>query len=143
MTISARNQLSATVKSIKKGVSNDVIELLLGDSQTLYSVITSESTQNLELAIGKSVFAIFKAPSVILTTDTDLILSSRNQLQGEVVQIIEGAVNAEVIVKTQGNVEIAAIITEASLKSLALQVGTKVTAMIKASSVIIGAKKAH
>lgn len=102
MTISARNQLSATVKSIKKGVSNDVIELLLGDSQTC-SVITSESTQNLELAIGKSVFALFKAPSVILTTDTDLILSSRNQLQGEVVQIIEGAVNAEVIVKkTQG-----------------------------------------
>lgn len=141
MTISARNQLPATVKSIKKGATNDVIVLSLAAGETLTAVITAESTENLGLQIGSPAIAIFKAPAVILSTDNDLILSSRNQLKGTVQQITDGAVNAEVIVKTDAGTELAAIITETSLKRLGLQTGSKVTALIKASNVILGVKR--
>ncbi len=141
MTISARNQLQATVKSIKKGATNDVIELSLAAGETLVAVITSESTANLGLQIGSPAIAIFKAPAVILSTDNELILSSRNQLKGTVQQIIDGAVNAEVIVKTNAGTELTAIITETSLKRLGLKIGSEVTALIKASNVILGVKR--
>ncbi|MGR6979964.1 TOBE domain-containing protein [Testudinibacter sp. P27/CKL/0425] len=141
MTISARNQLQATVKSIKCGAVNDQIELTLNGGETLVSVITSESTQKLGLKADSNVVAIFKAPSVILSTDSELLLSARNQLQTTVEQITHGAVNAEVLVKTQGGVSITTIITEQSAKNLALEVGSAVNVLIKASHVILGVKK--
>lgn len=140
MAISARNTLNAIVKSIKKGMTNDVIELCLESGESLVSVITTESTEKLGLNIGSSAVAIFKAPSVILSTDNDLILSSRNQFSCEVISIKNGVVNAEVTVKTQGGIELVAVITEASLVNLGLNLGTKVTALIKSSSVILGVK---
>ncbi|TNH03379.1 TOBE domain-containing protein [Testudinibacter sp. TR-2022] len=141
MTISARNQLAASVKSIKSGAVNDQIELTLNGGETLVAVITSDSTQKLGLSEGSSVVAIFKAPSVILSTDTDLILSARNQLQAHVEKITHGAVNAEVLVKTTGGVAITTIITEQSVKNLALEVGSAVNVLIKASHVLLGVKK--
>ena len=141
MTISARNQLSATVKTMKSGAVNDQIELTLNGGEHLVAVITSDSTQKLSLAQGSNVVAIFKAPAVILSTDTDLILSARNQLQATVEKITHGSVNAEVLVKTQGGVEIVTIVTEQSVKNLALEIGSQVNVLIKASQVILGVKK--
>ncbi|WP_044470696.1 TOBE domain-containing protein [Mannheimia massilioguelmaensis] len=140
MAISARNQLAATVKSIKTGATNDAIELTLKGGETLVATITCESTKNLGLVVGKEVVAIFKAPSVILSTDNDLIFSSRNQFKGTVEKVIDGAVNAEILVKTVGGIDLTAIITETSVKNLGLSKGTEVTALIKASHVILGVK---
>lgn len=142
MTISARNQLKATVKSIKQGAVNDAIELLLASGEKLTSVITSESTKNLQLTEGAEVVAIFKASSVILSTDTSLVLSARNQLNGNVIAVARGAVNSEVIVKTAGGNEIVAIITNTSTDALGLTVGSVVNVIIKASHIILGVKRA-
>lgn len=142
MAISARNQLNATVKHIQSGAVNDVIKLSLTDGDELTAVITSESTKRLNLAIGgSSVVAIFKAPSVIVATDDELILSSRNQLQGTVESITDGAVNAEIAIKTASGTVISAIITSQSCQNLNLAVGLPVTALIKASHIVLGVKK--
>ncbi|WP_439241846.1 TOBE domain-containing protein [Lonepinella sp. BR2474] len=141
MAISARNQLQATVQEIKTGVTTDVIELALASGEKLVASITSESTQHLGLQVGSDVVAIFKAPSVMLSTDNDLILSSRNQFDAVVQQVTDGAVNAEVTVKTAGGVELTAIITETSLKNLGLVVGSPVRALIKASHIVLGVKR--
>ncbi|TCP97751.1 molybdate transport system regulatory protein [Cricetibacter osteomyelitidis] len=141
MTISARNQLAATVTSITPGAVNDLINIQLATGEPLAVVITTGSTQVLGLTEGKNVVAIFKAPSVILSTDNSLLLSARNQLAAKVVEIKEGVVNAEVTVKTNGGAEIVAIITETSLKKLGISVGYDVNVIIKASQVILGVKK--
>lgn len=140
MAISARNQINATVKNIKVGATNDIIELALAGGESLVATITSESTQNLGLTQGSPVVAIFKAPSVILSTDKDLIFSSRNQFMGKVQEIKEGAVNVEVLVKTEGGVELSAIITGTSAKNLNLTVGSEVTTLVKASQVVLAVK---
>ena len=64
-------------------------------------------------------------------------ISARNQLRGQVVEVKRGAVSAEVVVDIGGQ-SIASTITVVSLDRLGLRAGDKVTAIIKASDVIIG-----
>jgi molybdate transport system regulatory protein len=63
--------------------------------------------------------------------------SARNQLKGTVKAISEGAVMAEVIVDVNG-VEVAAAITKSSVQRLSLKEGMSVSAIIKATDVMIG-----
>ncbi len=63
-------------------------------------------------------------------------ISARNQLSGKVSEIIEGKVNAEVIMDVNGTM-IKSIITNDAVQSMELKAGEEVTAIIKASQVII------
>lgn len=64
-------------------------------------------------------------------------LSARNVLQGKVVKIVPGVVNAEVTIQLPGGEQIVSIITMASVTSLGLKEGGEAYAVIKASSVMI------
>ncbi|APM40329.1 TOBE domain-containing protein [Clostridium kluyveri] len=64
-------------------------------------------------------------------------ISARNQMKGKVTEIKEGAVNAEVIVDLGNDRSICSVITMESLKNLGIEVGSEVTTLIKASSVIL------
>ena len=137
--ISARNQLPATVKTVKKGAVNDEITLELAGGATLTAIITSESTQNLGLAAGKEAVAVIKASSVLVSTDETLRLSARNRLAGTVSRIETGAVNSEVDVKVGGNTFVA-VITKHSAENMKLAVGQTVDVIVKASHVLVGVR---
>jgi molybdopterin-binding protein len=64
-------------------------------------------------------------------------VSARNLLKGKVSKITMGAVNAEVEVVLGDGQKVISIITINSVKTLGLQVGKEVYAMIKASNVMI------
>jgi molybdopterin-binding protein len=64
------------------------------------------------------------------------MLSARNQLKGTVKAVKLGTVMAEVIV-TVGQNEIASLISRSSAEALKLKVGDQVTAIIKATEVIV------
>ena len=64
-------------------------------------------------------------------------LSARNQFKGRVVSINKGGVVAEVTVDIGGGQEIVSVITNSSVERLKLQVGSDVTAVIKATEVIL------
>lgn len=137
--ISARNQLPATVKTVKKGAVNDEITLELAGGATLTAIITSESTQNLGLAAGKEAVAVIKASSVLVSTDETLRLSARNRLAGTISRVETGAVNSEVDVKVGGNTFVA-IITKHSAEEMKLAVGQTVDVIVKASHVLVGVR---
>jgi molybdopterin-binding protein len=63
-------------------------------------------------------------------------VSARNLLPGTVKKVTIGQVNAEVIVDA-GGVEIVSVITKESAEHMGLKAGSKVKAMVKASSVMI------
>lgn len=60
----ARNNIPATVKEVQKGAINGEVKLALDDT-TLYSVVTNEAIDDLDIKVGDTVYAIFKASSVI------------------------------------------------------------------------------
>ncbi|MDO5631425.1 MAG: TOBE domain-containing protein [Paracoccus sp. (in: a-proteobacteria)] len=64
-------------------------------------------------------------------------LSARNVLNGKVVEIQKGAVNAIVRIDIGGSV-ITSSITNAAVEELGLAVGDSAAAIIKASDVMIG-----
>lgn len=99
------------------------------------------SLHNLNINVGKQAVALVKAPWVVLMTDADgYRLSARNALEGEVVRVGDGAVNAEVVLKLAGGTEVFAIVTREAVQELGLAPGVKATALIKASHIILGAK---
>lgn len=63
-------------------------------------------------------------------------LSARNQLKGTVKSVRLGQVMAEVVI-TVGNNEVVAAITRQSAETLGLKAGDAVTAIIKATEVIV------
>jgi molybdopterin-binding protein len=65
-------------------------------------------------------------------------LSARNQIPGTVVRIAKGVVTAEVVVQIDGGHEIVSVITMSSVKSLGLKKGSRVTAVIKSTEVMLG-----
>lgn len=69
MKISARNVLKGKVKSIAPGAVNSEIVVELPGGQQIVSVITKASADALKIQIGKEVYAIIKASSVMIALD--------------------------------------------------------------------------
>lgn len=65
-------------------------------------------------------------------------LSARNQLKGKIVSVQKGQTTAHVRVDIGGGTIVTASITNEAVDELALKTGDNVTAVIKASDVIIG-----
>lgn len=139
MKSSARNVLSGTVETVNYGGVNAEVNILLRGSDSLHAIVTCDSAKELELAPGREVQALIKASWIILTgADDALRTSARNRLCGKIQRIVEGEINAEIVVALLGGSTIAAIITRQSLKDMGLKVGDDVCALIKASHIILG-----
>ncbi|MEX9972606.1 molybdopterin-binding protein [Providencia rettgeri] len=142
MAISARNQLSGVVDSIVMGAVNDEVILDLGHGESIAAVITKNSTKQLGLEKGKLAIAVIKAPWVVLVSNAEEYnFSARNQFNGVIESIEKGSVNSVVNLKTTAGTLLSAVVTNNSTVELGLNVKSKVTAIIKASSVILATKK--
>ena len=64
-------------------------------------------------------------------------ISARNCIEGKVVAIHDGTVSTEVTDETPAGERIVSSITTTSAKALALKVGSKAYAVIKASNVMV------
>ncbi|ABC22339.1 TOBE domain-containing protein [Rhodospirillum rubrum] len=65
MKISARNQLSGKVISVKEGAVNATVKVDVG-GQTITSSITNEAVSDLGLTTGDAVTIIVKATDVLI-----------------------------------------------------------------------------
>lgn len=137
MQISARNQLEGTIESIQKGAVNASVVIKMSANERIKSSITLEAVEELKLCEGQKAVAVIKASEVMIGIG-EFMLSARNQIPCTVEEIKEGAVNAVVLLKTQGGDNITSTITLESLIGLGIAKGSLVKAVIKASSVMIG-----
>ena len=64
-------------------------------------------------------------------------ISARNVLKGKVKAVTPGSVNTEVVVELPGGLEVVAIVTRSSAERLGLVRGKEVSAVIKASDVML------
>ena len=137
--ISARNVLPGTVTSITKGAVNTEVALSLRGGEIVIAVITNASVDRLALQPGIEAFAIIKASDVMVGKGLENArLSARNLLAGSVAELNEGAVNSEVGVQLPGGTMLIASITKESVQALNLKLGDAVSAVVKASHVMVG-----
>ncbi|WP_317930772.1 TOBE domain-containing protein [Halioxenophilus sp. WMMB6] len=137
MRTSARNTYHGVIDEIVPGAVNTEICLKISDSARLAIIVTNESARALGLYQGREAFALIKASSPILVGG-QIATSARNQLPGVVSNIALGAVNAEVTLDLGDGKSLVAIVTNESVKQMALTVGSKLFAVIKASQIILG-----
>jgi molybdopterin-binding protein len=64
-------------------------------------------------------------------------ISARNVLKGRVSKVVHGAVSSEVAIELLNGVQVIAVITKSSARSLGLKKGKEAYAVIKASSVMV------
>src|SRR5882762_5670922 len=139
MKISARNVLAGTVQNVTKGAVNAEVAVTLRGGETIVAIITNSSVDSLDLQPGKDAFAIIKASEVMIGVGIGAgRISARNLLPGVVESVKDGAVNSEVEVRLAGGTSVIASITKASVESLGLRTGVKVSAIVKASNVLVG-----
>ena len=136
--ISARNQFQGTITEVKEGAVNGIVKLNIGGGNHISATISMDSIKELGLVAGKKATAIVKATEVMMA-DGKLNISARNQLTGTVSAIEEGAVNAIVKLDVAEGVAVSSTISMEAVKELSLAVGKEATAIIKATSVMIGA----
>jgi len=69
MQISARNVLKGKVKKVTPGAVNSEIIVEVVGGVEMVSIITKSSAERLGLKVGKEVYAIVKASSVMIGID--------------------------------------------------------------------------
>jgi molybdate transport system regulatory protein len=137
--ISARNVLPGTVTGITKGAVNAEIALSLRGGEIIVAVITNPSVDRLGLQMGTEASAIIKASDVMVGKGLENArLSARNILAGKIAELNPGAVNSEVGIQLPGGTMLTASITRESVQALNLKQGDAVSAVVKASHVMVG-----
>ena len=69
MKISARNQVTGTVKTVTEGAVMSEVVVEIAGGHEVVAAITAESARRLGLAAGKKVVAIIKSTEVVLAVD--------------------------------------------------------------------------
>jgi len=134
--LSARNQLPGTIKSISRGEVTAEIIIVTSTGVEISSIITLGSCVRMNLQPEDNVVAVVKSSDVIIATGDNLSISCRNNIPGTIKKIISGSVSNEITIDSQGT-ELISIITHSSVDRLKLTENMKVSALIKASNVII------
>ena len=68
MKISARNQLRGTVEAVELGVVTAKVSVRVGEN-LIESVITRQSVEELNIAVGDEVTAVIKSTEIMLMVD--------------------------------------------------------------------------
>ena len=142
MLTSARNRFEGKVSKVIPGAINDEVVITLSTGEEIVATITKESTAKLGIAEGRDVTALIKASFVILLADADdCIFSTRNIFTGTVTDVRNGQVATEVDIETASGLALTSTITVVSAERMNLAKGSKVSAAVKASQVILAVKK--
>ena len=141
MKNSARNGFEGSITALVDGTVNAEVEITTPGGDRIVAVVTEDSVQSLGLIVGKPAMALVKAPWVIVVTDDSGVkLSARNQLAGTVQHIEKGAINSEIAIMLTGGTVVYALITNEAVMELGLKPDAPATALIKASHVVMGVR---
>ncbi len=134
---SARNQFLGTISAIDTGAVNSEVLIGISEQQQIVAMVTEQSRQDMSLEVGVSLIAMIKASSVTLALGDELQVSARNVLRGTISKLDGGAVNTDVSIGLPGGKTLSAMITNRSAEQLELAEGMPISALFKASSVIL------
>jgi len=135
MAISARNKLQGRVSYIKSG---EVMCLVTLDAQgtKVIAAVTNQGVEELNLKQNDEVTAIIKSTEVMLVKgEGQTVFSARNRFAGQVQSVQKGEAMGLMTVTT-GHY-LGAAITREAIDEMGLKQGDQVTAVVKATEVML------
>jgi len=135
--LSARNQISGRIADIQKGAAMSVVTVS-AQGHTITSAITNQAVEELKLHQHDSVIALVKATEGIITKGDAgaMKVSARNRVSGRITRIDKGQAMAAVTLDAQ-NWKLTTAITRQAADDLQLTEGDQVTALFKATEVVL------
>ncbi len=135
---SARNQIPVKIKRITGGNIYALLEAETENGDTMFASITLDSLRTLKVKENTDAIFLIKASSILIGKDRVAALSCENILPSMVERIVVGAVNSEIILKTERGTELVSTITNESLNRLELKSDDCVLAIFNAINVVVG-----
>jgi len=136
MAISARNKLQGRVSAIKAGEAMCLVTL---DAQgtKIVAAVTNQGVEEMKLKQNDQVTAVIKSTEVMLMKGGDkAMFSARNRFAGQVESVQKGEAMGLVTVK-MGQFHLGAVITREAIDEMGLKQGDQVTAVVKATEVML------
>jgi molybdopterin-binding protein len=132
------NQLRSTVTDVRQDATTALVCVTTERGIPIHAFLTPDGWNAMQVRIGDSVLALFKAMNVSLEKSSEGIsamqLSFPNQIKGTVTRLIEGPTLVIVHVDTPAGEIVSAIIPSAA-ERIGLKIGDEVTALFKALDV--------
>ncbi len=135
--ISTRNVFQTEVSQVKRWMVDVEISLKFGDDQTMLAIVTNSAADELELAPGKRVLALVKAPFFRLHAADNPPIDARNCFFGEVVERLDAERNSEIRLDIGHGKTLHAVAPRQTVESLGLGVGARAVATVDPSQVIL------
>lgn len=136
MRTSARNNLRGEVVDVDMRGLLTALKIRLPSGLIIKSVITSDSAFSLALQTGQQVFALIKAPSMVVAAQP--LDGYENVLTGSVVKVVQDDTMAELELQLAGGEHLSAVVAKETLAGCDLSVGSSLVAHVAASQVLIG-----
>jgi molybdate transport system regulatory protein len=135
--ISTRNVFQAVVTQVRRWTVDVEVSLKFGDDKKILATVTNEAADELELAPGRQVLALVKAPFLRLHAPEQAPGDSRNCFIGEVVERIDAERNSEIRLDIGHGKTLHAVAPRQIVEDLGLEVGARVAATVDPSQVIL------
>ena len=130
------NRLKATVSAIESEGTLSLVDLTTAGGIHVSALLLESPASNPALQVGGEVTVAFKETEVSIATGPTDGLSLRNLLPSHVVSIDVGRILAKLVLDCLGE-RVVSVITSRSAKRLGLEVGDRVTGLVKANEVSI------
>lgn len=136
LTTSARNQLPCKLQHIQTNALHTTLTLSLNQTDTLTSIITTKSVENMGLTIGCNLYAIIKSSDITVLFSPPASNEINNILFGIVESIDYADENREIALRLKGGTQLIALETQTLLHDL--EVGSPAYAIVSPLHIIIG-----
>jgi molybdate transport system regulatory protein len=135
---SARNSFFGKIKMIRRGDIQARVTLTTVSGNSVSTVITNDSLDQLALKKGRLITAEVKAPWVILLSgEKEPQCSAENRFNGIIEQINKGRINTEYTVRIADGTALCAIVSSEGAKRLTLDPGDRVWVLFNCFSVVL------
>ncbi len=135
--ISARNVFWTEVTQVRKWVVDVEVLLKMSDRHVMLTTVTNEAAADLELAAGRKVLAVVKAPSIRIVAPSPTPNPARNWFVGVVSQRIDAERNSEVRLDIGLSKQLIAVAPRVEIEALQLREGDQAAATFAPDRVIL------
>ena len=136
---SAGNQLFGTIVEIRPGTVNAEVVVSLKGGERVVASLTSLDVAELAIRVGDDAILLINPPDIVVTDRlTEIQLSARNRLLGQVIRLKHDTVDSEVVIQLPSGETLSAAITAVSLERLGLTLGSSAAAVFKSNAVMLG-----